>query len=547
MNITIIAGIFSGLARRAFGRRRAFWVAAAGVALYTLLVGASAAVVRAALMGFLYLWAQYLGRESSAPVSLGAAAIVMTACNPHALWDVGFQLSFAATLGLMLYTKPLAQSFERLVDCLTSAERVQKIVSLLSDALISTLAAQIVALPLLLHHFGQLSLITLASNTLILPIQPMVMIWGGAATLLALIAFPLGQVAAWVAWIPLTYTIEMVRLTAQVPHASVAVQAAPWMVVAYYATLGGLTWWLARPPERQRELWSQLSARLETKVLVAAGIILLVLAFFFWRDLPDGNLHVVFLDVGQGDAIFIQTPSGRQVLIDGGPSETQLLSQLGRQMPFWDRSLDVMVLTHPDSDHVTGLVAVLERFQVDMVIHRQLETDSETYDYWLELVEAGGAAVYLGQAGLHLTLDRGLEMRVLHPGAELWEGVNDNSVVTWLAYGQVSLLLPGDIEAAVEQQLVTAGEPLASTVLKVPHHGSCSSTSLAFLDAVAPEAAIISVGADNRLGHPCDEVLERLGLALSEVEGGLPVYRTDVHGAVEVISDGARVWVQGQR
>ena len=548
-NITIVSGIFAGLARRLFGQRRAVWVAIAGVVVYTIFVGASAAVVRAAIMGVLYLWAQHLGRSAFAPVSLAAAAVVMTALNPHTLWDVGFQLSVAATAGLVLYTEPLERCFERALARITSAERAQQIVELVSEALIVTLAAQITTTPIILHVFGRLSLVTLLTNFLILPVQSYVMILGGLAMLLGLAVQPLGQAVGWIAWVFLTYTIEMVRLTARVPHGSVPVQMAGWMVFAYYAVMGGLTWWMAQPRERRRELWDDVTAwfssRVEAKALAGAAGILLFLGFFAWRGLPDGRLHVVFLDVGQGDAIFIQTPSGRQMLIDGGPSETVLLSQLGRQMPFWDRTIDVMLLTHPDSDHVTGLVPVLERYRVGTVIHRPVELESETYDYWLQLLEGEGAAIYRGEAGLQMTLDRGLEMVVLHPGAELPSGtesdVNNSSIVTRLTYGQVSVLLTGDIEAVVERQLVAQGAPLASTVLKAAHHGSCSSTTEEFVGVVDPEVVVISVGADNDFGHPCAGVLERLdGWAV-------PVYRTDEQGVVEVVSDGAQLWIKTER
>ncbi len=558
-NITIIAGIFTMLAQRLFGqpfgaaqgKQRAFWVAIAGVAVYTMLVGASAAVLRAALMGILCLWARRLGRAAYAPASLAAVAVAMTAWNPYMLWDAGFQLSFAATAGLVFYTEPLEHIFERALARFTSAERAQKIVGLVNEALVVTLAAQITTTVLIMKTFGRLSLVTLATNFLILPAQPGVMIWGGIATLLGLVVRPLGQVVGWVAWVFLAYTIEVVRLTARVPFASVEVRMDGWMVWGYYALLGGVTWWFAQSPRRRRELWVRLSSRLETKVLAGAAAVLLVLGLFAWRGLPDGRLHVVFLDVGEGDAIFIQTPSGRQVLVDGGPSEAVLLSQLGRQMPFWDRTLDVMVLTHPDSDHVTGLVPVLERYQVDTVIFREMEQESEVYEYWLRLLEAEGATVYQGEAGLRMTLDEGLEMVVLHPGAELVGGragsANNNSVVTRLTYGQVSVLLTGDIEAVVEHQLVAEGATLASTVLKVAHHGSCSSTTQEFLEAVNPEVVVISVGADNDFGHPCAEVLERLAAYPERNRRALPVYCTDERGVVEVISDGARVWVETER
>ena len=552
-NITIIAGIFAGLAQRLFGKRRAVWVAIAGVAVYTIFVGASAAVVRAALMGILYLWAQYLGRATFAPVSLAAAAIVMTALNPYTLWDVGFQLSFAATIGLVLYTGPLERIFERVLARFASAERAQKVVGLVNEALIVTLAAQITTTPIILHYFGRLSLVTLITNFLILPAQAGVMIWGGMATLLGLVVRPLGQVVGWVAWVFLTFTIEVVRLTARVPFASMPVRMNSWMVWGYYALLGGLTWWLAQPRDKKpgffRKTWFLLTQK--AKVLAGAAVVLLVLAFVAWRSLPDGRLHVVFLDVGQGDAIFIQTPSGRQVLVDGGPSEPVLLSRLGRQMGFWDRTLDVMVLTHPDTDHVTGLVPVLERYQVDTVIFREMEHESDVYEYWLQLLEVEGATIYPGEAGLRLTLDEGLEMVVLHPGVELVGGsarsTNNNSIVTRLTYGAVSVLLPGDIEAVVEQQLVADGAGLASTVLKAAHHGSCSSTTQEFLDAVGPEVVVISVGADNDFGHPCAEVLERLEARAEQSRSGLPVYRTDEQGVVEVITDGAHVWVETER
>ncbi|MEJ2588589.1 MAG: ComEC/Rec2 family competence protein, partial [Deltaproteobacteria bacterium] len=225
-NITIVSGIFFGTAKRLFGDKRAFWIAAAGIVVYTVLVGASAAVVRAALMGILYLVAVRLGRGTYAPVSLAAAAFFRTLLNPHTLWDVGFQLSFAATVGLVLYTEPLEWAFARALGRITTAERAEKIVGLISEALLVTLAAQITTTPIILSIFGRLSLITLATNFLILPVQSYVMIFGGIALLLGLVFQPLGQVAGWVAWVFLTFTIEMVRLTARVPFASVPVQMA---------------------------------------------------------------------------------------------------------------------------------------------------------------------------------------------------------------------------------------------------------------------------------------------------------------------------------
>jgi len=148
---------------------------------------------------------------------------------------------------------------------------------------------------------------------------------------------------------------------------------------------------------------------------------------------------------------------------------------------------------------------------------------------------------------MELTLNDGLDMVVLRPGAELLENAHDNSVVVRLTFGQVPVLLPGDIEAVVEQQLVGNGGLLESTVLKAAHHGSCSSTTSEFLETVNPEMVAISVGPDNRFGHPCDEVLEQLGARAEHSRSGLQIYRTDEHGAVEAVSDRAQVRVEAQR
>ncbi len=543
-NITILSGVFVGLALQVFARQRAIWVAMVAVAVYTLLVGASAAVVRAALMGLLYLLGRYVGRASYTPVSLSAAAVAMTAWNPRMLWEVGFLLSFAATAGLMLYTEPVGRALRAVLARATAAEWSQGIVSLLSEPLLATLAAQLLTTPILLVTFGQLSVVMLLANLLVLPVQPHAMLAGGLATLVGLVLPPLGRVVGSVAWVFLTYTIAVVEWAADLPFASVSVRTGSWVVWGYYGVLGGLTWWLAQPREKRQDLrarlWGWLSSGLRAKALVGASAVLFVLAFSQWRSLPDGRLHVFFLDVGQGDAIFVQSPSGRQALIDGGPDPSILLSRIGRRMPFWDRSLDLMALTHPDADHITGLVAALERYRVDAVIFREMGCDAPVCERWQQLMEEQGVAIYRGEAGLDIELDEGLRLEVLHPGSKLLttDGFNDNSLVMRLTYGDVSVLLTGDIQARAERELLAEGVHLASTVLKVPHHGACESSTPMFLEAVNPELVVISVG-ENDFGHPCETLLEQLN--------GRTVYRTDQHGTVKLITDGTQLWVRTER
>lgn len=262
-NISIIAGLLSGLSTRLFGKRRAMPWAIAGIIIYTILVGASAAVVRAAIMGCLYVIATHYGRQTEALTSLMAAATLMTALNPQTLWDLGFQLSFAATLGLILYTPLLESWFERLLSRMLSPGTAKQAVEVLNEAFIITLAAQITTLPIIVYNFRQLSLVTLLSNFLILSVQPGVMLWGGLATIAGLIWLPLGQVLGWVAWLFLTYTIRAVEITASFPYASLNLgHVSPSLVCLYYGLLAGATLVGRQEPSRLKSLWRRLTARL---------------------------------------------------------------------------------------------------------------------------------------------------------------------------------------------------------------------------------------------------------------------------------------------
>lgn len=273
--------------------------------------------------------------------------------------------------------------------------------------------------------------------------------------------------------------------------------------------------------------------------LVLALVFLTAIAVVFLRALPDGRLHVWFLDVGQGDAILIQTPDDRQILVDGGPSPSALLDQLGVVLPFWDRSIDLLVLTHPDADHLSGLVPVFERYEVAGVLDSVGEDDPDG-ETWLAVVHAEGASRQLAAAGLQV-IAGSVTLTVLNPPADSGKALdgNNRSVVLRLDYGESSVLLTGDAEAEAERAMLRGGLPLAASVLKVGHHGSVASTSAAFLTAVKPSLAVISVGADNRFGHPAPELLERLQ--------GIEVLRTDEQGRIELVSEGVGWQVRTER
>jgi competence protein ComEC len=462
--------------------------------------------------------ALYLGRRATAYVSLCAAAIVLTAINPLALWDAGFQLSFVATLSLILFAPALGRLFERVLLRMASRERAQQALRYLNDVLIVTLAAQILTLPLVVYLFGRLSLAAPLANLLISPVQPFVMSWGGAAALTGLVSWPpaiqlAARVLAWVPWLCLAYTVAVVRWLAAWPLVSLPVSpaSAGWFVLGYGLILAAAwAWHQGRGGARwARDGIRSLASRRPTTALLGGVLVAAILAWLAVLQAPDGRLHVAFLDVGQGDAALITTPHGQQILVDGGPSPAALSSMLGHEMPFWDRSLDLVVMSHPDADHITGLVEVLRRYHVAGWLDGGQPGDDPISFSCQELLADGGTAQAVVRAGDRLDLGAGLVLEVLHPPLEPMvdtaSDANNHSVVLRLVWGGTSFLLAGDLEAEGEQLLLESGQPLSADVLKVAHHGSSDSSTAAFLAAVDPVYAVLHIL------QPCED-RPRVGL-----------------------------------
>lgn len=534
-NIAILVAILVRLAEPFLSRRGSVVFALVGISFYTVLVGADASVVRAALMGSIYLIAnRWLGRPNFAFASLFLAGFVMTVIRPFTLWDVGFQLSFAATLSLMLYADPLTQWVRRALERWLERDWVEKVMGVLSEAVILTVAAQILTLPLMIGYFGQLSLISLLANALILPVQPAVMIWGGVATLVGLILPAVGQLFAWVAWLFLGYTIWMVRLFAAVPGAAIPLTVSPAGVITIFGVIGVLTWLGKQPAEQRGRLFTAVRQNFNQKLALGASGLTAVLVLSWGMTQPDGQLHIVFMNVGQGDATFIQTPSGRQILVDGGLYPSVLNDQLGRQMPFWDKEIDMLIATHPDADHVSGLVGVFDRYRVNQLItNGQSFGESPIYDEVLTAAQSRETEIRPVQAGEIIEIEDGVRLEVVHPGPELIEEErNENSVSMRLVYGEFTFLFTGDAEQMAEGEMLAAERPLTALVFKAGHHGSNSSSSLPFLQAVQPQIIIVSAGVDNRFGHPAPEMLERAAVV------GAVVLRTDELGSIRVTTDG---------
>ncbi|HHB91092.1 MAG TPA: ComEC family competence protein [Anaerolineae bacterium] len=344
-NIALVSAIllllFSAIAR---GRKPlAAIFTLAGIGLYVLLVGADAAVMRAGIMGGLYVIATALNRQSAAIISLFIAGLAMLLINPLTLWDVGFQLSFMATLGLILFSQPLQARWDR-----WAGQRLPRLANnLLAEGLLITLAAQITTMPLVVHYFGRLSIISFLANLLIIPVQPPILIAGGLAIPLAAVFFPLGQLIALIPWASLWWTVFVVERMAAIPWGSVEVGAFGRLLAAWYYILFlvGFLWWLFRQEQGARALIPPRYRPALVRAAMAAGVILgfLWVGATAWAARPDGRLHVRLLGLGERAVWHLTTPSGRRVLlVDDAVGEAPLAAIL-RTLP-GGGSVDLLIL-----------------------------------------------------------------------------------------------------------------------------------------------------------------------------------------------------------
>ncbi|MGQ9500480.1 MAG: DNA internalization-related competence protein ComEC/Rec2 [Anaerolineae bacterium] len=540
-NIAILCGVLLAVVTRLAGRRIALYVSLIGIAAYVLLAGADAPVIRAAIMGGLYVLALRFGRRSEVRTSLVLAAVLMTMVNPAWIRDPGFQLSFSATAGLIWLT-PLLENV--LASWIGRLQGVAALASgLLGDGLVVTLAAQIATLPVTAYHFARISPVSLLTNVLIVPVQPLIMLSGALATLSGLIWLPVGQVLGWLSWLPLTWMIRCVESTAHIADMSgtgnldtfgrvgVTLGTVLFVAILYLALYNRRRIMFANAPGTLTRL--RPSTRLSL-ALAGIGILLASSAHF---SLPDGRLHVTFLDVGQGDAILITTPRGSRILVDGGRAPSAVLAALGQRMPFWERTLDWVINTHPEADHLGGLIAVLERYRVKQVLMPPVEARSTLYTAWHSTLQRLGIRPIMGQSGMRIGTSDGVSIEVLHPaGSPNDTRANDYSLVLRITLGSISFLLTGDITPEVERALLDQHLALRATVLKVPHHGSAISSSPAFLQAVQPRIVVLSVAANNELNLPAHRALQRYQ------QMGIPVMRTDQNGTIEFITDGEQLW-----
>ncbi len=564
-NIAIVAAVVGALLRGRLGRRGRSLATLAAIVAYTVFAGASPSVVRAAVMAAVVLLARESGRAGAAATALGWAATLLLVAEPRTVGDAGFQLSVLATAGLIAWGTALTERLR--------AWGGGRLPGWLAESLGVSLAAQAATLPVVLAGFGRLAILAPAVNLAVVPLVAPAMATGAAALAggwLTLAGAPpiLGTLAGLPGWLALAVMVAIVRFAAGLPFASVTLPP-PFGAVAGIAVgaimLAAASGRLRRPdlarlrrirtpagdpgqtatgtgggsPEaRSRSTDRRARPGRPTRLLATALALSIAAVGISAANRPDGLVHVTVLDVGQGDAILVEGGRGGRLLVDGGPNPDRLLVELDARVPPWDRRIDLLVLTHPHEDHVAGLALLLERYRVGRVFEPGMIGPGPGYRAWLAALDRLGIRPAPLSTGDTFGLD-GIGFRVLWPDpgtvprqpADGGTAINNVSIVLLGTVGRQRFLLAGDIEEGVDPILLARGLPRLD-LLKVAHHGSRTSSTGAFLDAVRPRLAVVSAGARNPYGHPAPATLARLA------ERGVRLFRTDRDGSVEATLDG---------
>jgi len=530
-NIAIIAGLFFSFFRWMLKNERLGAIlAVVFVFLYAFLVGGDPAVMRAAFMGSTALFAKQTGRRNDALTTLAFVALLMTLFNPLTLWDIGFQLSFFATLGLVLYAEPLSSLTASLLTRI-SKQDLSAVANILNDNVMLTLAAQIMTIPLMAYYFNRISLISFIANPFILPVQPAVMILGGLAVFTSLLIHPLGQLLAWIAWPFASYTIRVVEFFDRIPNGVLVLGDVPlWMLYMTYASLLTLTFnWPAI-----QDWFKSAAASIRAVALTVSLAAVFICMMLFWTAAAksgDGQFHVTFIEVGSADAILIQTPQGRNVLINGGASTSELSDELGRRLPLFSRRLDWLVIASPEENQVAALPRIVERYIPKNVLwsgNVQASFSARLLDEYFAQREI---PVMRAETGQRLDLGDGAFIQVVSSGPR--------GSILLVEHKSFRALLPIGVSEDSFSDIEYGNAIGKVDVLLLSESGYAPSNPPDMAENLNPQLLVLSVAAGDPDGLPSQNVLEAMN--------GYSLLRTDRNGWIDIRTDGVAMEVTVER
>lgn len=549
MHITYIVMGIELLLKRGIGKRKTRIITIIVLVIYMFITGFSPSVVRASLMGIIMLISKLIHRKNDIWTSISLSLLILLIYNPFLILNVGLQLSYLGTIGIVCFNKNSYNFLRKLkIRNRKIKYRINRkfilFIDKIKEILSVTLSAQIVILPILLFNFNILGIYFFISNILVSVIIGPIIIVGFVCILISFISIEIAKILS----IFMSVGIQILISISEISHLPFSKIYIPtpkvWQIVIYYICVIVINriyiaFNLKNPDFtsiRIRNLVALLKFKFrQNRNKVLKVLIVFVSLVFILNTIPE-KLKIHFVDVGQGDCTFITTPQNKTILIDGGGSMSEEYD-VGKStlLPYiLDRGytkLDYVFISHFDQDHVGGILSILEELRVGQVYISKQEQDSENYQKFLKIVKNKKIQVKVLKQGDCLKIENNLYFDILWPIEEqIQENVlNNNAMVMKLRYGKFSMLFTGDIEDVAEKKILDFYEEkgediLKSDVLKVAHHGSKTSTTQSFFEKVNPKICLIGVGKNNMFGHPTAEVLERIN--------GTKIYRTDENGEI---------------
>lgn len=568
-NLTLLIAMVMAATAWLIGRRGAALLAILAALSYGTLIGPDPPVQRAMWMAVVFASSHMLGRGSSALYAVSATAALMVALEPPVLLDLSFQLTLAGTLGIVILMPTISQDFLSGQRGLSGAVR---------DTALVTLVATLTTMPLIALHFERASLVGLAANLAVTPLFSWIMLGSAFTAVVGLLSDGLAAIIAWpLAWLPLRWLVFIAEQVAQLPGAGAAVQGFGHVhLLLIYATIllaslrthrERVARWTRTSDGGDAATATALLSRIGLKVVpelrgclrqaIVCGAVSAVAATLWLSasSAPADQLHVHFLDVGQGDSALLVTPAGGTVLLDTGEQSHDILAALRTHLPTNSRRIDLVVITHPQSDHGEALWTVLEHYDVGQVLLSSYFGRTSFGRRMVDLLEQHEIPITMAEAGQQVEFGglTPLTVDVLWPPArglpeEYRDNPNSTSLVIRARYGEAAFLFTGDINVAQELDLVrrpcaSGSQPcdLRADVLKVAHQGSRFSSSMLFLETVRPTVAILSAGSNNAHGHPHGEVLASLSAI------GATSLLTADQGDISFSTDGSSISVTTER
>ena len=487
-------------------------------------------VVRAGIMGILILGAKIFFKKLDFATSISLSLLLTLISNPYNILNLGLQLSYLGTIGIVLLNKPLNEKIKITTQ--------NKLIISIKETIVVCISAQLMILPILILNFNSISTYFLISNLLVSPLIGIIILLGFIAVFVSYISIKLAQVLAIPLNLCIQILIQIANVISKLPIATILIKTPIMASVITYYTILGL--YIFKKRVKHEVLKALLNKHKKSIRKILSVLLIITILSTIIVDIPK-EFTIYFIDVGQGDSTLIKTKTGKTILIDGGGSELESSFDVGQQtlLPYLlDRrikTIDYMIVSHFDSDHWQGLAYIMKKLKIkSVIIGKQIE-NSENYKEFIELVKQKNIKINVVEAGERINIEKDLYIDILWPdlASIISDNVlNNNSLVCKVEYKEFSMLFTGDIEEKAERAILQKYKNnlniLNATVLKVAHHGSKTSSTSAFLEKVKPKIALIGVGEKNTFGHPSNITLENLKKMRCKI------YRTDKNGEITI-------------